>query len=108
MNPPSDRDARALHPVPEGARRAPRFAIAGMAAVVLLAAAALGLGALSAVSVTDPDWVTAWKLFSKKHLGGAVILATEILDPAALEAAGPATPIDGAGVSSENLDHPYL
>ena len=79
-----------------------------MAAVLLLAAAALGLGALSAVSLTDPDWMTAWKLFSKKQLGGAVILATEILDPAALEAAGPATPIDGAGFSYENLAHPYF
>jgi len=108
MNPPSHRDASALQAVPEGPGRARRFAIAGIAGVLVLVAAGLGLGALSAVSVTDPEWVTAWKLFSKKHLGRAVIVATGILAPDALEAAGPATPIDGAGFSYENLDHPYL
>jgi hypothetical protein len=108
MNPASHRNASALHPLPEGPRRARRFAIAGIAALPLLVAAALGLGALSPVSVTDPEWVTAGKLFSKKHLGRVVILATAILVPGAFEAAGPATPIDGAGFYYEKLDHPYL
>ncbi len=107
MSPAPERDARALPRVPAVPRRARRAALAAsLAAGLLLAAAALG--ALSAVSVTDPDWLTAWKLFSKKQLGRTVILATKIVDPAALEAAGPATPLDGPGFSYEDLDHPYL
>jgi hypothetical protein len=85
-----------------------RRSIAIGGAVAALALGALGWGVVAPVSTLDPDWMLAWKLSTKKLSGRAVTLATSLVDPEALRAAGPATPFDGADFGYEDLSHPEL
>jgi hypothetical protein len=86
----------------------PRGRIAIGAALAALALGALGWGVVSPVSTTDPDWMLAWKLSTKKLTAQAVTFVTSLVDPGALRAAGPATPLEGPGFRYEDLAHPEL